>query len=60
MVSGLFSTAVAKQAKDKLKRSDALWNDQDARPKNPRPHPDAETWRRAMGEKLHYKTTGSR
>ena len=60
MVSGLFSKAMAKRAKDKLRRSDAFRNDQDARPKNPRPYPNAETRKGAMGENLHYKAIDSR
>ncbi|KAF9644170.1 hypothetical protein BDM02DRAFT_3175056, partial [Thelephora ganbajun] len=55
MASGLISTAVARETKAKLKRMDAFRNDQDGRPRDPRPYPDTGTWRRAMGEKLKYK-----
>ena len=58
--SGLFSTAVAKQSKDKLKRVTVFRNDQDGRPRYPRPYPNTETWRRAMGEKLNYRAANLR
>ena len=57
MVPGLVSTAVAKQTKDRLRRSDALRNDQDARLRNLRRCLDAETWKKVMAEKLYHKVT---
>ena len=57
MTSGQINTVVAKETRAKLKRMDAFRNDQDGRPKDPRPYPDTETWRRAMGEKLKYRAT---
>ena len=57
MTSGLTNSAGAKETKAKLKRADAFRNDQDGRPRDPRPYPDIETWRRAMGEKLKYEAT---
>ena len=56
----MFSTGVAKQTKDRLKRIDAFRNDQDGRLSDPRPYPDTETWRKAMGEKLKYKAADLR
>lgn len=56
MTSGQFSTTVAKETKAKLKRVAAFRNDQDGRLEDPRPYPDTETWKRAMGDKLKYKT----
>lgn len=57
MTSGQVSTTVAKETRAKLKRMDAFRNDQDGTIKEPRPYPDTETWRRAMGEKLKYKAS---
>ena len=57
MTSGQISTTVARETKAKLKRMDAFRNDQDGSPKDSRPYPDTETWRRAIGEKLKYKAT---
>jgi len=55
MPPGLTSTTAAKETKVKLKRMDPFRNDQDGRPKDPRPYPNTEMWRRAMGERLKYK-----
>ena len=55
MTSGKISTTVARETKAKLSQMDAFRNDQDGRPRDPRPYPDTETWRRAMGGKLKYK-----
>ena len=61
MSSGLTNTIVAKETKAKLKRVDVFRNDKDCRIwKNPQPYPDAETWRKAMGEKLKYSATDLR
>ena len=57
MVSWLISTTVAKETKAKLKRADAVRNDQDGRPRDPRPYSGAKTWRKVMGEKLKYKAS---
>jgi len=54
MATGLSSTTLAKQTKDKLGRMDVFRDDQGDDPNHPRPYPDARTWRRAMGEKLNY------
>jgi len=60
LVSGLSSTTLAKQAKDRLDRMGVFRNDQGDDSSHPRPYSDARTWRRAIGEKLNYSATDLR
>jgi len=60
MASGLSSTTLAKQTKDKLDRMGVFRNDQGDDSSHPRPYSDAKTWGRAMGEKLNYSATDLR